>query len=273
MRAKRDAVIALYGGIMRSTGTRWLLLVLGVLVVVALWFSTIWLLPRLAQMLAAVGYGPSERESFGLVGDMFGAVNALFSGLALGAIALTLFLEARSRRESRKPLVVGGLESGEVTIGRPLIEGGETLVPLRVPIMLSNQSDDAALNVAASLSLLDGSRTSWSVSLDGPLLREIRQEAALEVKLREREWMYLLAELTSQRPVKMQLSTTYRSLEGVNWRTIVVYKFYVRTTDQHYGRLDPIRNGTWNDDGVWKDDGLVPVSTQIEPGSWDHMLA
>ena len=258
---------------MRSTGTRWLLLTLGVLAVVALWTSTIWLVPRLAQMLIAAGYGPNESQSFGLVGDMFGAVNALFSGLALGAIALTLFLEARSRRESRKPLVVGGLESGEVTIGRPVIEGGETLLPLRIPIMLSNQSDDAALNVAASLSMLGGPGTSWSTSLDGPLLREISQEAVLEVKLREREWTQLLAELTSQRPVQMELSTTYRSLEGVNWKTIVVYRFYVRTTDQHYGRLDPIRNGTWNNDGVWQDDGLVPVSTQIEPGSWDHMLA
>lgn len=261
---------------MKSRPVRWLALLLGVVVVVALWLSTLWfvpyferLLPRFTELRSAVDVG---RGQYGAIGDMFGAVNALFSGLALGAIALTLWLEARSRRESRKPLVLGGVESGNVVISRPKNVAGSVALNLKVPMTLSNQTTDAALNVSGKLRMLVSPKTEWQVGLDGPLLRDADQDVVFNIDLAPRDWEPLLEALTSQREVEMELTTTYRSLEGVNWKTIVVYCFYVRTAAQHYELLDTVRNGTWADEGVWQEDALVSVSARIKQGSWDHRL-
>lgn len=259
---------------LRTRLARGVALLFGVLAVIAVWASSLWFVPHLHSVLSEGGV-PSARvdiSSYGSIGDMFGAVNALFSGLALGAIALTLWLEARSRREARKPLVVGGIDSTDTTIGRPKRRGNDVFVPLRVPVKWSNQTADAALNVSGKLRLLLASKVSWKVGLDGPLLREADQDTVFEVELAEAEWGPILTELTSQRPVEMELTTIYRSLEGVDWMTVVTYIFSVRTTDQHYGLLDAVRNGTWSDEGVWQVDALVPVSARIKQGSWDHRL-
>lgn len=259
---------------LRSPLFRLIALLLGILGVILIWISTVWLIPKLDSLLQIV-IAPQQAESvarYGAVGDMFGAINSLFSGLALGAIALTLWLEARSRREARKPLVVGGIDSTDTTVARPRIEGGEVIVPLRIPVRLSNQTADAALNVSCKLRLLLGAKTDWKIGLDGPLLRDAGQDVVFCIDLHERDWRPVLAELTSQRSVEMELATIYRSLEGLNWMTVVTYTFSVRTTDQHYALLDAVRNGTWDQEGIWQNDALVSISTRIKQGSWDHRL-
>lgn len=268
------SVVEFLRGVMRSRVFRFSALLLGVLALILVWISSLWLVPSLHSLLVGgeTASGRVDVGGYGSVGDMFGAVNALFSGLALGAIALTLWLEARSRREARKPLVVGGIDSADTTISRPKIKNGSVFLPLRIPVRLSNQTADAALNVSGRLRLLLGSRNVWKVGLDGPLLRDADQDAVFDIELAKSDWSLILAELTSQRSVDMELATIYRSLEGVNWVTVVTYTFSIRTNDQHYSLLDAARNGTWNDEGVWQDDALVSISARIKQGSWDHRL-
>src|SRR5690606_4137757 len=132
----------------------------GVLLLILLsWSSTFlfmpstskWLVRRIPECADA-----AKREecavrisSYGVVGDMFGAVNALFSGLAFSAIAIVFLFESRSRRVSRKPLVIAILDEKDgVNVGRPLRHGeGTVRVPLTLEFSLTNQSPDAALNV------------------------------------------------------------------------------------------------------------------------------
>lgn len=258
--------------VLRGRAIRWITLLLGIALVLALWASTLLWVPLILSKLFAAHGSELTIAHFGSLGDMFGAVNALFSGLALGAIALTLWLEARSRREARKPLVLGAIESKSVEISRPYLDSGAPKVRVAFPVKLSNQTADAALNVALKLRILVGSRPLGEVGLDGPLLRSIEQEAVVDFDLAKRTWEPLLDALTSQRDVEVELSTTYRSLEGINWRTVVSYRLFVRPTDQHYGLLDTLRNGTWGDEGVWQNDASVAVSAEIKQGSWDHGL-
>lgn len=242
---------------------------LGVLGVVAIWISTIWIVPQLFTWLTGKP-GGSLPDEYGPLGDMFGAVNSLFSGLALGAIALTLWFEARSRRDARKPLVVGSIPSKDVTICRPVISNGKTVVQIRVPVSFSNQSADAALNVSSEIRTITDRKSCWQVGLDGPLVKDEKQEEEFLVEMSEEQWGPLLGSLTAQCPVEIELRTEYRSLEGVNWTTEVIYEFSVKTSDQYYGLLDTIRNGTWKEAGVWASEALVPLTARIKRGSWDH---
>lgn len=43
--------------------------------------------------------------TLGVVGDSFGSINSLFSGLALAAVALSLFLQMKELRLTRKELI------------------------------------------------------------------------------------------------------------------------------------------------------------------------
>lgn len=66
------------------------------LIILGLWFLSwgliIWLIPAVSGMTR------------GTFGDMFGSVNSLFSGLALGGIIFTIFLQKKELKLQRKEL-------------------------------------------------------------------------------------------------------------------------------------------------------------------------
>jgi hypothetical protein len=74
------------------------LLVVGFLVVIPVWFfSPFWIYPLLN--LLAPG---DDWVKLGQQGDSYGAANALFSALALGFVALSLWLQSRELESSSK---------------------------------------------------------------------------------------------------------------------------------------------------------------------------
>jgi len=245
-----------------------LVVVAGIVVLCAL---TIYIVPYFADKYFPTGEDPGAVKGiskYGLFGEMFGAVSALYSGLALSAIAMTLYLEARSRKESRKPLVIGMIDQNDgIYIGKPTGER-DTELPLKITVKLENQSIDAALNV--NLEFKTPSGISISGGIDGPLIREASQEVVLSSSLVDRHWRGLLDSLTSNTTVEGTLLTKYRSLEGLDWTTKVIYELSVRSGQPYVQLLNSVRNGEWRNDVPWDENAIVPLSAKIKKGSWDH---
>jgi hypothetical protein len=247
--------------------------------ILILWIGSLWAVPKMARYLvsgiadcsnaATQSQCNDELARYGLVGDMFGAVNALFSGLAFSAIAIVFIFESRSRRESRKPLVIGTLDEKDgVTILRPLREAA-VFLPIELEVGLVNQAPDAALNVGV-LARIAGSNAEVEEFLESPLVGDKPRTLKLKLKLRGVDMETFLDNLTGQRAVKLSLSATYRSLEGINWMTSVVYELRCLNQAGEFATLNSARAGTWEDAGQWDAQALISLDAKQDKQSWAH---
>lgn len=82
---------------------KYLFIFLGIaLVMLSIWYSTIYFVPNLVN-----SHFPSPdraNPTFGELGDMFGAVNAIFSGVAFAGIIVTILLQKTELEEQRNEL-------------------------------------------------------------------------------------------------------------------------------------------------------------------------
>lgn len=264
----------------RTVVTRFLLTISLLLVVGGLWCLTLIAVPYIVSTLfnepiyLPTSNSPGLLSVYGTFGDMFGAVNALFSGLALSAVALTLWLDLRARRESRKPLVVCSINSSDgFSINRPRGNSKETLLPIKIFASVSNQTHDAALNVKLEIKLQGISQT-WTRSFDGPLVHGSEQNKEIEIELSSEQWKEILGPLTLEDGhIELTVKTIYNSLEGVLWQTDVTYKMSVRNgASRDLGMLNALRAGSWGQDGHWDPQSLISLAGSIKVGSWKHQV-
>jgi hypothetical protein len=247
-----------------------------IVVLIALWLSTLALVPRIAGYMAnkypspvpnAAQTAPGLTE-FGLVGDMFGAVSSLFSALALGAVALTLWIEVQARRRSRQPFVVASPGGTPIIFARPSGQGDHTKLPFKVPLKISNQTEDAALGVLVEI-FLGSTKSHTAVQyLDGPLLKGNDQTITLGAVLAQTDWRAVLDHITRNEVVPLRIVVKCKSLEGVNWTTEVVYNLKWRTGAVEQNLLNSVRGDTWSED--WTGDAEVALVTAIQANSWKH---
>lgn len=70
--------------------------------------TRLWLLPLILLLVTAIwlasGFFLYSREDRGTIGDMFGAVNSLFSGLAFAALIYTVFMQREELALQREDL-------------------------------------------------------------------------------------------------------------------------------------------------------------------------
>ncbi|MFN7117132.1 MAG: hypothetical protein ACK4TA_10065 [Saprospiraceae bacterium] len=76
---------------------RYLPLALLMLLAVILAFSTVWFIPLIKSI-----FFPGNETSFGEIGDMFGAVNAVFSGLAFAGVVIAIIIQEDELKQTRK---------------------------------------------------------------------------------------------------------------------------------------------------------------------------
>jgi hypothetical protein len=262
---------------MRGSRHKWIYPVL--LAILGLWISSVWFVPYitihvLVDQQKVHGLSASELiAAYGYTGEIFNSVSALFSGLALGAIALTLWLESRSRLESRKPLVISGLDGDDgVVVERPTKRETTTFISVLFLVKTQNQTHDAALNVAIELSIV-GSQNVWTEFIDGPLINGIDQNSKIKCELGAPAWHQILDALTSNSSVDVKILTKYRSLEGVDWVTEVIHELRIRKEPKDAALLNSVRANTWDDEVVWEPQAQVAIDSRIKRGSWRHNLA
>ena len=91
-------------------------------------------------------------SALGATGDIFGAMTSLFSGLALFAVAFTLWSDTNARREARKPLMLLSLDDDSVILRNPLLEPHLQLT-LAVNANVVNKNGEAAFNIVLNCSI------------------------------------------------------------------------------------------------------------------------
>jgi hypothetical protein len=68
--------------------------------VIGLWLSTLWIVPSTYPARDANGLASTQPiENPGIFGDMFGAVNALFTGLSAAGLLVALLMQAKQLRD------------------------------------------------------------------------------------------------------------------------------------------------------------------------------
>ncbi len=104
-----------------------------VLLVFCFWVGSYFLVPRLAKT-------DNPQISAGEVGDMFGAVNALFSGLAFVGLIYTILLQSQELRLQREELA---LTRQEMVHTREEIEGQKRALEAQLETMQLQQFEES----------------------------------------------------------------------------------------------------------------------------------
>lgn len=252
---------------------------------IASWFSILFWGPSLSALLL-VNTGKcssgdisitSCREllsALGATGDVFGAVTSLFSGLALFAVALTLWADSNSRRMARKPLVVTYLDNDSISLDRPKL-GPNPELRFSMTAKTANQTGEPAMNVVVtgSIDVNNQSRPTPQIELRLPLLSGGTEEAGFKLELNGTHLQALLSAITREDAhVAFKIVTKYESLEGVAWATSAVYELRCKSAERRQ-RLNSFRSGTGDFAQLWENDAAVPLDVDVKSGSWSHKKA
>lgn len=209
---------------------------------------------------------PDYVSRYGSVGELFGAVNALFSGLALASIALTLWVDSKSRREEKKPFLIASKGSdGAWVIERPKLDGSQVVVSLALDMEVLNQGQEVALNVCISASI-ESLSVKWEYELQVPLVPAQKSNERMTLQLRGEDLTFVLDKLTNTQKVEIKVVTRYTSMDAVTWETSVVYEVALGADPRDINLVNLIRANTWQDN--WQGEAQVPLLMQIKRGSW-----
>lgn len=242
----------------------------------AVWIGTLLIVPKLTDAIKKLYCKNIEEIScqniistFGATGDMFGAATSLFSGLALFAVAITLWAESSSRKESRKPFLITQLSADSLMLIEPNVT--EKKIRLSAKLDIANQVNEAALNVTLKSSLFhNNNREKPTISnLDSPLMGSKSSSVEFTSEITGTNFDSFLAELTAGRPIKLETKVEYQSIEGIKWQTSVTYEIRCIPTNQR-NRLNSARGDNEDFEEHWTNNAAVALSPKPIGGTWAH---
>ena len=254
--------------------------------VLALWLGSLVFVPALVGVYFApsrcgatqtVGDALVECERlsalYGTFGDSFGAVNALFSGLALAGVVLTLFLHSEGARRSAKPFVVPRLSRSDAaaraTIRDPERMAGSIRLPLQVSIPIQNSSSYVALNVDVGLKI-DGMPLHAITAVEIPLAPDDREVSVLSIDVTG-HYAERFVQMLRDGGVKITVHVSYGSVEDVRWITGASYVLTQnenRTEDREL--LEAAINGQLAAETPWTAETTVELDFATVRGSWQY---
>lgn len=215
----------------------------------------------------------SEMTASGLFGDSFGAINALFSGLALAGVVLTLYLHAEGARRTAKPFVVprmlrfGG--SSRVSISEPTRKNAVIRLPLSVVVPVKNSSQHPALNVIVSI-LIDGVCGRVDTVAELPLASGDETECVLRIDVDGEEAMDFGRKVSGD-GASMNIRCEYQSVEGVRWYSEVRYVIRVNShRNDDRTLLDAALDGRMADAGQWTAETTIDLDYLVVKDSWGY---
>lgn len=253
---------------------------LGILVALA---GTVGLVILLRGWLTDAG---QSVEKLGVVGDMFGAANALFSGMAFAGLIVVLIYEMREREtdlshrlESRRPVLSVRFDddgarsaSTQATVTRAVIDEHHG-VDLRLDVTVAIESlADVALHPSVTLVLSVQGNECWRQheEIGLPMVTDGHRTIEFVAQLGGKKGQGLLEAMRNSPGVRMRMAISYRSVSEVLWRTVVEADLRVALDDDvsagkvlaNEGLVDKRSQGA-----------LAPVlKTDITPdaSTWEH---
>lgn len=204
----------------------------------------------------------------GQAGDTFGIASSLFSGLALFAVAVTLYFDFAARRSSRKPLIVCTIDPvNEISFDEP-----NHTSPRSVRLIANLQvkaANDPALNTSVSATFHAGS---FHIDLGTkhvqiPLLNQ--DFVTLEFPKRTEEIGKLLAETRTKAPMSIKINAICESIEGLRWQTSVTYILRFRNLDDR-AKLSTLDEDERSLLEAWQGRAAIALQGEVEPNSWKY---
>ncbi|WIB66742.1 hypothetical protein DEI93_12320 [Curtobacterium sp. MCBD17_035] len=194
---------------------------------IAVW-GLVWVLARFVP--------DGESAKFGQVGDMFGAGSALFSGVAVAAVAVVLVFDvnerktdldhrelvAQNERLSLRPYVVGHVAERDARIERSEWLGDQLQLAIVISVSLSNQTRDPALNVAVKALNQAENVKSGEVPIALPLATGDHEPTDVALSFFGGSALTALSALGSS-GLPVLIVVEYSSLNGTRWRSEVEY--------------------------------------------------
>jgi hypothetical protein len=247
------------------------------LVSLFVWISTVLWLPPISTYLqkniaeckadAASETCARALAKIGATGDLFGAVNSLFSGLALFAVAWTLWIDSRSRQESQKPLLVFELDDDGTILNEASFADPRS-VRLELDGSIHNMGS-AAINAKIDVSLVMDGRIAKLETFSHlmPLAMSAKQAVSFKARLGRADIETIVACCHARRPTLLEVSVTCTSLESVCWRTGVRYQLDFDPVP----RLEALLGRDQAEfDRAWGGGAAVGARVRVEAGSWSH---
>jgi hypothetical protein len=223
---------------------------------------------------------PSEDETtcdqafsrIGQTGDLFGSVSSVFSGLALLAVAVTIWFDASQRRSSKKPVIICLVNDERRIVFDDISKAKPRAVRASINLDVS-VINDVAMNAKVRCWMKFGT---YPVFIGVTDISTPMQAGSTPIvvefihRLGEDEVPELAAELRKHdRSIVLDVETSCESLEGVVWKTVVSHTLSFRSSDaEKLVALDGKEDAEL--DKLWADQATVLVDCSVTPGSWRH---
>lgn len=260
-----------------------------------LWFGAflVAVLVALALMIAAVlilrswlsDWG-QPLQDLGVVGDMFGAATALFSGMAFAGLIIVLVYDMRERErdlsdrlESRRPVLTvrfgDGNNDGEVlqaAVSRAVQETDRG-VDLRLEIAIPLQSlADVALTPTFELAVVNEGSTVWtkSVEIGLPINSGDRHGLQFAAQFSGQDGRSMLSSMVTGSGVRLRATAKYDSVSGVTWRTTVEAGLSVAPEDEGFARQVLAGTGLVDKHSPERVAPSLKTDVRVDASSWKH---
>ncbi len=259
----------------------WFCVFLGV-VLVAL-AAMVWAVVILNGWLHDWGQPVAE---LGVVGDMFGAANALFSGMAFTGLIVVLVYDMRERErdlsdrmESRRPVLTVRFGNGEndgdvaqAAVSRAVYEVGHG-VDLRLEITIPLQSlADVALTPAFELAIVSAGSVVWTEprKIGLPISSGEKHGMRFVAQFSGDSGRALLTGLITTGTVRLRASAEYDSVSGVSWHTIVEAELRVAPDDEGFARQVLSGSGSVDKHAPGRVATSLKTDVNVDASSWKH---
>jgi hypothetical protein len=257
----------------------WLLIIFAV--IFGLWAALVWVYAAIPapELLKRAGVCPSGLDdgcftaltALGALGDSFAIITSLFSGLALFAVACTLWSDANARREARQPLVTSQLADDPLILRSPVLQQ-ESSIQLDITSVIMNVISEAAVNVRFEGEMVVGSSAvcKFHHNFDRPITSSQSEDVKETCKIEGAQLQSLLSCLTGDHgKALLKLRVQYSNLENVYWETEVEYLVSCSREDDRR-RLNSVRSATDDFTGLWANGERVLLEACVKPRSFFH---
>jgi len=225
-------------------------------------------------------------EELGVVGDMFGAATALFSGLAFAGLIIVLVWDMRERErdladrmESRRPVLTVRFGDGEsdgdvaqATVSRAVHESGRG-VDLRLEIAIPLQSlADVALSPAFKLEIVSSGSTVWAESreIGLPINSGDSHVSQFVAQFSGTAGRSLLTNLVAAAGARLRATVNYDSVSGARWHTIVEAELRIATDDEAFARQVLSETGVVDKHAPGRVATSLKTDLSVDASAWKH---
>lgn len=252
-------------------------------IVLVLWLATPFIVREFAK---ALGGGANDSGNWGTTGDIFGAITALFNGLAFLSLIVVLVYEmgerkkdlaeverlAEERHRTMRPFIVPQVPSAGLKLGRAEFDEGEYVCDLIAEFNINNSSEDVALNVQITACLEFGESRTWRncappLILDLPIVADGPSDVRRTFSCRGDEANDLLRTLAGRGHLVIAVEASYVALNDAGWASKARYKLELDVDGPSYVAQIVSKNDEYF---IRAGAGGRPVTFTciVEQGSW-----